>query len=127
MNMDRLCGLVVRIPGYRSRGPELDSQRYQISSELVGLERGPLSLVSKIKEVTGRNSSGCSLQRRDYIRRDPLRWPSDTLYPQKLVVTSPTSGGRSVGIVRSWTKVTEFFTWICNSMFIYYLLKEFSC
>jgi hypothetical protein len=25
-----LCGLVVRAPGYRSRGPGLDSRRYQI-------------------------------------------------------------------------------------------------
>jgi hypothetical protein len=31
---------------------------------------------------------------------DPLRWPRDTLYPQKLELTSPTSGGRSVGIFR---------------------------
>jgi hypothetical protein len=30
------------------------------------------------------------------------------LYPQKLVLTSPTGGGRSVGIVRSRTKATEF-------------------
>jgi hypothetical protein len=29
------------------------------------------------------------------------------LYPQKLALTSPTSGGRSVCIVRSWTQVTE--------------------
>jgi hypothetical protein len=43
---DRLCGLVVGVPGYRSRGPGLDSQRYQIFWEIVGLERGPLSLVS---------------------------------------------------------------------------------
>jgi hypothetical protein len=25
-----LCGLVVRVPGYRSRGPGFDSRRYQI-------------------------------------------------------------------------------------------------
>ena len=31
------------------------------------------------------------------------------LYPQKLALTSPTAGGRSVGTVRSRTKVTEFF------------------
>jgi hypothetical protein len=37
-------------------------------------------------------------------RRDPLRWPRDALYPQKLALTSPTSGGRSVGIVRVRTK-----------------------
>jgi hypothetical protein len=32
-------------------------------------------------------------------RGNPLRWPRDTLYLQKLALTSPTSGGRSVGIV----------------------------
>jgi hypothetical protein len=31
-----------------------------------------------------------------------------TLYPQKLALTSPTSGGRSVGIVHSQTQATEF-------------------
>jgi hypothetical protein len=30
------------------------------------------------------------------------------LYPQKLALTSPTGGGRSVSIVRSRTKATEF-------------------
>ena len=30
------------------------------------------------------------------------------LYPQKLALTSPTGGGRSVGIVRMRTKATEF-------------------
>jgi len=30
------------------------------------------------------------------------------LYPQKVALTSPTGGGRSVGIVRSRTKATEF-------------------
>ena len=36
-----------------------------------------------------------------------------SLYPQKLVLTSPTGGGRSVGIVRSRTKATEFFFCWC--------------
>ena len=30
------------------------------------------------------------------------------LYPQKLALTSPTGGGRSVGIVRLRTKATEY-------------------
>jgi hypothetical protein len=30
IQLDRLCGLVVRIPGYRSRGHGFDSRRYQI-------------------------------------------------------------------------------------------------
>jgi hypothetical protein len=32
----------------------------------------------------------------------------DALYPQKLALISPTNGGRSVGIVRLWTKAEEF-------------------
>jgi hypothetical protein len=28
--MDRLCGLVVRVSGYRSRGPGFDSRRFQV-------------------------------------------------------------------------------------------------
>jgi hypothetical protein len=48
---DRLCGLVVRVPGYRSRGPEFDSRRCQIFWKVVGLERGPLSLVRINEEL----------------------------------------------------------------------------
>jgi hypothetical protein len=53
-NIDRLCGLVVRVPGYRSTGPGFDSRRYQILWEVVGLERGPLSLVRIIEELLER-------------------------------------------------------------------------
>jgi hypothetical protein len=70
---DRLCGLVVRVPGYRSRGPGFDSRAYQIFWEVVGLERGPLSLVSTTEELLGRNSSGSGLENREYGRGDPLR------------------------------------------------------
>jgi hypothetical protein len=34
--------------------------------------------------------------------------PRDILYPLNLALTSPTSGGSSVGIVRLRTKATEF-------------------
>jgi hypothetical protein len=47
----RLCGLVVRFSGYRSRGPGFDSRPYQIFWEVGGMERGPLSLVSTIEEL----------------------------------------------------------------------------
>jgi hypothetical protein len=46
-----ICGLVVRVPKYRSRGPWIDFRRYQIFSEVVGLERGPLSLGRIIEEL----------------------------------------------------------------------------
>jgi hypothetical protein len=40
---DRLCGLVVRVLGYRSGGP--GSIPVTTKKKVVGLERGPLSLV----------------------------------------------------------------------------------
>ena len=49
--MDRLCCLVVRVSGYRYRGLGFDSRRYQIFCVVVGLERGPLSLVRSIEEL----------------------------------------------------------------------------
>jgi hypothetical protein len=61
----------------------------------VGLERGSLSLVSTTEKVLEINSSGSGLETREYGRGDPLRWPRDTLNPQKLALTSPTCGGRS--------------------------------
>jgi hypothetical protein len=36
----RLCDLVVRVPGYRSRGLGFESGLYQVFWEVVGLERG---------------------------------------------------------------------------------------
>jgi hypothetical protein len=65
VKLDRLCGLVVRVPGYRSRGPVFDFRRYQICREAVGLERGTLSLVSTIGNQHGRNSSGSGLEIRE--------------------------------------------------------------
>jgi hypothetical protein len=77
----------------------------------VGLERGPLSFVSATEELLERKSSGSGLENREYGRRDPSLWPHGTLYPHKLALTSPTSGGRSVSIVRLRTQATERGTW----------------
>jgi hypothetical protein len=41
-------------------------------------------------------------------RGNLLRWPRNTLYLQRLALTLPTSGGRSVSIVHLWTAATEF-------------------
>jgi hypothetical protein len=70
----------------------------------VGLERGPLSLVRIIKELLGWKSSGSCQENWINDRGDPLRWTRDTIYPQTLALTSPTSGVRSVGIFRLRTK-----------------------
>jgi hypothetical protein len=86
----------------------IDSRRYHISWEVVGLERGAFSLVNTIEELLGRKSSGFDLESREYGLGDSPRWPRGTLSPQKLALTSLTNVGRSVGIVRSHTQATEF-------------------
>jgi hypothetical protein len=63
---DRLYGLVVRVPACAD--PEVPGSfpgRYQIFWVVVGLERSPLSLVSTIEELLGRNSSGSCLENRE--------------------------------------------------------------
>jgi hypothetical protein len=42
---------MVRVSGYRSRGPGFDSWPYQIFSKVGGLEQGPFSLVRTIEEL----------------------------------------------------------------------------
>jgi hypothetical protein len=49
---DRLCGLVVRVLGYRSGGP--GSIPGTTRKKVVGPERGPLSLVSTTEELLDR-------------------------------------------------------------------------
>jgi hypothetical protein len=68
-------------------------------------DQAPLGVVQQVLTTMGTVSS---LENLDYGRRDLSRWPRGTLYPQKLAITSLTSGGRSVGIVRSRTQTTEF-------------------
>jgi hypothetical protein len=94
--------------------------RHYKEKEVVGLERGPLSLVSATEELLGGNSSGFGVESREYSRRDSSRWPRGTLYPQKkLALTSLTCGGRSVGIVRLRTEAKFFF----NLIFVIRSLK----
>jgi hypothetical protein len=57
-----------------------------------------------IEELLEWKSSDSGQENRINGRGDPLGWPRDTLYPQKLALTSPTSGGRWAGIVRLRTK-----------------------
>jgi hypothetical protein len=72
----------------------------------MGLERGPINSVSAIEELLEGESSGFDVETEITavgIRRADHETP---LYPQQLALTSPTSGSRSVGIVRSWIKPT---------------------
>jgi hypothetical protein len=62
---------VVRALGYRSGGP--GSIPGTTRKEVVGLERGPLSLVSTNEELLDSKSSGSCLENRKYGRRDQSR------------------------------------------------------
>jgi hypothetical protein len=88
---------VVRVPDYRSGGSGIGTTK-----KVVGLERGPLSLVSTIEELLERKSGGSGLESREYGRRNSSRY-----IRKKLALTSLTSGGRSVGIVRLRTEAME--------------------
>jgi hypothetical protein len=97
--LNPLCGLVVRVLGYRSGGP--GSIPGTIRKKLLVLERSPLSLVSTTEELLDRKvaapiykteNTDVEIRHADHVA---------PLYPQKLAITSPTSGGRSVGIVLS--------------------------
>jgi hypothetical protein len=73
----------------------------------------------------------------DFRSRNPRIWPEGSItlttwypLPQKLALTSPTSGDRSVGIVRSRTQATEFvYYWVylyttCYALLFYFLFLE---
>jgi hypothetical protein len=56
---------VVWVSGYRSRGLEFDSRRFQIFWEAAGLEQGPPNLARTTEELLERKSTGAGLENRD--------------------------------------------------------------
>jgi hypothetical protein len=56
INMDLFCGLVVRVLGYRSGGPGSIPGTTR-KKKIVGLERGPLNLVSTTEELLDRKAA----------------------------------------------------------------------
>jgi hypothetical protein len=82
-----ICSIVVRVPVYIYRGRGFDSQHYQDSWEIVGQEWGLLSFVRITEEVLGRKNGGFGLENWINGHRDTLRWPPNTLYPEKSAIT----------------------------------------
>jgi hypothetical protein len=82
-----------------------DSRHYEIFWKVVGLERGPLSLMSTTEELLGSKSRGSGLENRDYGSKDPSRLPRGTFYQQTLALRRQAAVARA----RLGTKATEFF------------------
>jgi hypothetical protein len=64
---------VVIVPDYRSIAPGSIPGTTRFLLEVVGLERGPLSIMSTTEELLGSKSSGSGLENRDYVRRGSPR------------------------------------------------------
>jgi hypothetical protein len=105
--LDRLCGLVVRVLGYRSGGP--GSIPETTKKKVVGLERGPLSLVSTTEGLHCRKvaapvykteNTAVGIRHSDHVAPF-IRKSWQSLRQQAAVA-------RSVGVVRSWTQTMEF-------------------
>jgi hypothetical protein len=77
----------------------------------VGLEWCSFSLVSTTEELLDRKVAAPV-----YKTENTAVGIRHALYPQTLAVTSPTSGGRSVGIVRSRTQTMEFFFFAIDNL-----------
>jgi hypothetical protein len=89
-------------PETRVRFPALPEKK------VVGLERGPLSLLSKTEELLDRKvvarvykieNTAVGIRHADHVALSIRK---------VLAITSPASGGRSDGIVRSRTQIKEF-------------------
>jgi hypothetical protein len=57
-----------------------DSQSYNFFWQVVGLERGPLSLVIIIEELLERKINGSGLEKREYGHKYLSSWQCGTLY-----------------------------------------------
>jgi hypothetical protein len=98
---------VARVLGYRYGGPGSIPGTAR-KKKVVGLERGPLSLVSTTEKLLDRKvaavvykseNTAVGIRHADHVALSIRK---------KLAITSPTSGGRSVGLVRSRTQTMEF-------------------
>jgi hypothetical protein len=89
----------------------------------VGLERGPLSLVSTTVELLGRVSAPV---KKTEITDVGIRraYHATPIYPLKLALTSPTSSVRSVGIVRSLTKSMDVIIIIITIIIIIIIINS---
>jgi hypothetical protein len=97
---------VIRVLGYRSGGPG-SIPGTTSKKKAVGLERGPLSLVSTTEELLDRKVAAPAYKTENTVLGISHADHAAPSIRKKLAITSPTSGG-IVGIVRSRTQTMEF-------------------
>jgi hypothetical protein len=100
---------MVRVPCYRFRGLGFNSQNYPILWQAIGLEWDALSLVRITEELREWKSGGSCLGNWELRLWGAVGLTTQHNLPPKLAITSPTSGGRSLGIVRLLTTPSSFF------------------
>jgi hypothetical protein len=89
-----------------------------------GSGTGPLSLVRVTKEILGWKSSGSGSKNPRLTAVGVRCVDHASPSPQKLALSSPTSGGRSVVIVRLRTKGTDFLMGFRKSCVFWVCLKR---
>jgi hypothetical protein len=120
IHSDRLCGLVVRVLDYRSGGPS--SIPGTTRKKVVDLERGPLSIVSTTEELLDRKIAAPVYKTENTAVENRHADHVEPSIRKKLAITSPTSGGRSAGIVRSRTQTMEFVCCLFLSLVLHILI-----
>jgi hypothetical protein len=107
---------------------QIDSRRYQIFWEVVGLEQGPLSLVRITEELLEWKSS-VSGSRKPRLTAVGIRCADHASPLSTKVGNTPKSGGRSIGIVRLRTKSTEliFYLLFNTSMVTFQYFFSINC
>jgi hypothetical protein len=75
---DNLCGLVVRAPGYRSRGPGSISGATRFSERFCIWNGVHSASKVQLRSYLKEKNRGSDLENRDYGRRDQPRCPRDT-------------------------------------------------
>jgi hypothetical protein len=106
---------VARVLGYRSGGPGSIPGTTR-NKKVVGLEWGPLSLVSTTEELLDRKVAAPVQNPRIRPQGSVTLTMWHPLSAKKLAITSPTSSGRSVGIVLSRTQTMELFFFLVISI-----------